>query len=238
MPLISIVVPCYNEAKNIPHLVDSFKKLENFHKGDIELLLVDNGSSDDTFEIITRLACENSFIKKVKVDVNIGYGNGIIEGVKLAQSRYISWTHADLQSDPMDFSRGIDEINNSKTEFLFIKGARKNRPKIDAFFTFFMSVYVSALFGRLINDISAQPTIFHRSLIDGRENDLPKDFALDMYVFILAKKLKFSVKRFNVCFKKRLHGNSSWNTGAAARIKLIKRYIFLAFKTKISGLKV
>ena len=107
MPLISIVVPCYNEARNIPHLVDSFKKkLESFHKGDIELILVDNGSKDNTFVCISHLASENDFIKEVKVDINTGYGNGIIEGVKLARAKYISWTHADLQSDPMDFLVG------------------------------------------------------------------------------------------------------------------------------------
>ena len=64
---------------------------------------------------------ESFFVVSVKN--NKGYGHGILAGLKVAKGEIIGWTHADLQTDPIDVLKGLDLFHNSPNpEFLFIKG--------------------------------------------------------------------------------------------------------------------
>jgi len=60
----------------------------------------------------------------------------------------------------------------------------------------------------------------------------PTDFAFDLYVYYIAKKNNYEIKRFPVFFGKRIFGESAWNTGWKARIKFTKRTIEFTFKLK------
>ena len=99
MHKLSIVIPCYNEASNISKLID---KLEKIQSNEIEIILVDNGSTDETAQLINNILVNRNFFKFITIPKNIGYGNGIMHGVKKAIGNVISWTHADLQTDPSD----------------------------------------------------------------------------------------------------------------------------------------
>ena len=80
MSKLSIVIPCYNEAANIPALVD---KLETIQKKETEIILVDNGSTDETAAVLTKeLVDKQLFLKTVSIAQNIGYGHGIKTGFK------------------------------------------------------------------------------------------------------------------------------------------------------------
>ena len=68
--LFSIVVPCFNEAENIPILVKGFN--EEIDNDDINIVLVDNGSVDNSSEVIRDLCETFSFLSSVKVVKNIG----------------------------------------------------------------------------------------------------------------------------------------------------------------------
>ena len=104
----SIVVPCYNEEKNIPLLVERFAKA--IKRDDVQVVLVDNGSRDDSAKIMKQRQKKHTFIKIVTVKVNQGYGFGIISGLKEADGDYIGRTHADLQTDPKDVIKAFDII--------------------------------------------------------------------------------------------------------------------------------
>ena len=72
----------------------------------------------------------------VHVLENKGYGNGIKQGLKIAEGKFIGYTHADLQTDPKDVIKAFDIIKlNNCNENIFIKGNRKGRPFFDQFFT-------------------------------------------------------------------------------------------------------
>jgi polyisoprenyl-phosphate glycosyltransferase len=230
---LSLVIPCYNEEKNIPLVVDKIK--EHVNRSDLEFILVDNGSKDNTRKEIQKYAKKYSAIKLVKIDKNIGYGNGIYQGLKAAKGEYIGWTHADLQTNPYDAIRALEIIEKSNyPNDLYVKGKRYGRPITDTLVnTWGMSIFETLVLGKPLFDINAQPNIFHKSLLENKKDEqIPKDFAFDLYIYYLAKVKKFKVKRFPVYFGKRIFGESAWNTGWKARIKFIKRTINFTFGLK------
>ena len=63
---------------------------------ELEVILVDNGSTDSTKKVITKSVSEfNYFIKILRIEKNIGYELGIMEDVRIASGEVIAWTHAD-----------------------------------------------------------------------------------------------------------------------------------------------
>lgn len=228
---LSIVVPCYNEEQNIPLILERFGEI--ITRKDIEVLLVDNGSTDSSAKVIGELLPKYSFARTVKVEVNQGYGYGILQGLKECTGEYIGWTHADMQTDPADILKALAIIEEEKG-LVFVKGNRKKRPLFDVFFTVGMSFFETCYLGKKLYDINAQPNVFPKVFFDGWENP-PYDFSLDLYALYMARKKKLKVVRFPVLFPERIHGESKWNTGWKAKWKFIKRTVAFSVNLKRNG---
>lgn len=227
---LSIVVPCYNEAKNIPLILEKFRA--TIKRKDIEVVLVNNGSTDDTENTLNSLTKDYPFIQVVNVQKNQGYGFGILEGLRKSRGEYLGWTHADMQTDPHDPIKALEwiEANGCKKD-VYVKGLRKGRSLFDLFFTLGMSCFESLYLRHRLWDINAQPNVFHKSFFQKWENP-PHDFALDLYALYLAKHTHLSVYRFDVNFPPRIHGTSHWNTSLLAKLKFVKRTLLFSHNLK------
>ncbi len=228
---LSIVVPCYNEGENLPLLARRFADAYAAKKG-IELVLVDNGSEDGSRAIMRALVAKDKRIRIVSIKKNIGYGNGIWQGLRKARGEYLCWTHADLQTDIGDpLEAYLLAQAQNEPQRCFTKGQRKGRPLIDRIFTAGMSMFETLMLKDFLHDINAQPNLFHRNLLKDI-HDPPKDFSFDLYVYCMAKKKGYKVMRFPVLFVSRLHGQSSWNTGLGAKMRFMRRTISYTFALK------
>ena len=216
---LSIVIPCYNEEENIPFLI---QKCKGIASKNIEVILVNNGSLDNSLQILKTLLKNSKFIKIVNVKKNIGYGHGILKGLEKASGDFLGWTHADLQTDLYDVLTGIKFLEKNKK--VFVKGKRIKRPFKDNFFTMGMSFFETILFRKFFWDINAQPNLFSRSFYEIWKNP-PIDFSLDLYVYYIAIKNKYKIERFNVIFKNRIFGQSKWNINWDSKIRFIIRTI-------------
>ncbi len=247
----SIIVPCYNEEGNIKNLVSHFEEVEATLREDgFELILVDNGSADQTSERIDEAIEAHDFIRKVTVEVNTGYGNGILQGLAAGQGDYLGWLHADLQIEPSNILRLVNELKNLEinqstnikgeqiekgelqdatatqdetTIHAFFRGRRQNRPLSDRFFTWGMGCYESLLLHAHLYDINAQPTLMPRELYEEFRELAPSDFSLDLFFYYVAVKKGYEIVRVPVQQQERTEGESTWNTGMSSRIKLVKR---------------
>ena len=231
---LSIIVPCYNEEKNVPLLVEHFSSILKNADG-IELILVDNGSTDKTGEQIENEIQQKKlfFARRVCVKTNQGYGFGILAGLKEAKGQVLAWTHADLQTDPNDVLRAYEIYKDSNKQQIFVKGHRKGRKFSEIFFSFGMQLLSSIALGCWLSEVNAQPKLFSRHFYEKMTHP-PFDFSLDLYVLYLAKKLKYSVISIPVYFKKRQHGEAKGGSGSSlkTRLNLIKRTFIYIFELR------
>lgn len=229
--MLSIVLPCYNERDNIHALLQRLDEVAAKH-ADLEILLVNNGSTDDSAVVFDQeLSHRNSGVfKVVTVEKNIGYGFGILSGLRAAKGDVLAVTHADRQTDPLDVLRALDVYSQMGNNMLMVKGARKNRKPSEALFSFGMGLLASVVLGKRLSEINAQPKLFSRQFFEMVEKDAPNDFALDTYLLFKARELG-DVVEIPVFFAKRVAGEAKGGSGSswAVKWKLIKRcygYIF------------
>ncbi len=224
----SLIIPCYNEADTIPLLLERCKEVIRYP--DVEIILVDNGSIDNSPKVLLNLLPKYPGCRSVRVEKNKGYGFGIISGLQAAKGEILGWTHADMQTDPQDVLHGL-KLFDKYGPNVFVKGCRYGRPFTDTIFTIGMSVFESVLLGKRMWDINAQPTLFPRSFFEAWQ-DAPHDFSLDLYAYFQARNSKIPVYRYPVLFGKRVHGISRWNVNWNEKRKFIMRTFDFSFQLK------
>lgn len=223
-PTLSIVVPFYNEEKNIPLVLKSYKNIKT--NISYELLLVNNGSTDNSKNVFKKLLNTGAypFAHLITVKKNIGYGFGIVSGIKKANGDVISWTHADMQTDAKDVFHAYKIYQQLKNSKVVVKGRRTNRSFSSVLFSFGMAIIASILLGRVFFEINAQPKLFHRSLLKYFKNP-PNDFSLDLYFLMICKKYNYKVVTIPVAFPNRRYGTSRWSYSFSSRLKTTIRSI-------------
>lgn len=230
-PELSIIIPCYNEAKNIPLLFERCKLLIRKQKK-IEIILVNNGSQDYSRQVFNEYFVHHPQIKIIHLSVNKGYGYGILCGLKKARGEVLCWTHADMQTDLLDVIRGYQLYLTQKDsekgeEEVIVKGLCKNRPWQDSFFMLLMSASVWLFLKIKIFDINAQPKIFSRHFYEKfLRTGAPQDFSLDLFLLYQARKHKITILNVPVHFNHRLYGEAQGLGGSLKnKLRLIRRAV-------------
>ncbi len=124
--MYSIVIPCYNEKENLSLILNRFAEV--IADKNIEVILVNNGSTDGSKEELIKLMPKYNFAKTVNVEVNQGYGFGILRGLEESSGDFIGWTHADMQTDPSDIVKALEIVKKANyPEDIYVKGLRRGR---------------------------------------------------------------------------------------------------------------
>lgn len=227
---LSIIIPSYNEINNLKLLVKKANKILSKNKA-VEIIIVDNGSTDGSKNYLYDNKKFFPKIKVVRVQKNIGYGFGIKHGLKFATGKIVSWTHADLQFDIRDIMKFLDKNYNDIIKYnLVVKGRRQNRPFLDIFFTKGMSVIVNFIFGSQIQDINGQPKMFNKIMVKKILKSGPNDFSLDLFLLLFASKNNLTIKEFPLKVKNRLKDKAKGGGSFYGKIKLTintLKYIFI-----------
>jgi dolichol-phosphate mannosyltransferase len=123
---ISIVIPSYNESKNINEIcrrtLDVIKKI-NIKK--YELIFVENGSKDNSLELLKKINSENKFVKIISLSRNFGYQSAIAAGLKYAENDYICVMDGDLQDPPEIIPKFVEKITEGYDVVYGIRAKRK-----------------------------------------------------------------------------------------------------------------
>jgi glycosyltransferase involved in cell wall biosynthesis len=229
-PRLSIVLPCYNEAQGIPKILQRFATVGKGY--DFELILVDNGSRDDTQAVLAKELPVYPFARSVQIVDNKGYGDGIFTGLKEARGELLAWSHADLQTDPADVFRALDYYQAqgaSAAATLLVKGRRHGRRLSERIISWGMQVAALFCLRRWIPEINAQPKLFHCRLLEHLPHP-PIDFNLDVYVLYQARRHGWRLASIDVPFPPRQYGKSNWAATWRSKIRTTwrsMRYMFL-----------
>lgn len=121
---LSIVVPLYNEEESVKKLISRIVEVGNQFGFPYEILLVDDGSSDDTWQIVEGLKSEVPNLRGVKLRGNYGQTNAMVAGFDKAEGEIIVTLDGDLQNDPADIPQLLEKINDG---YDIVSGWRKYR---------------------------------------------------------------------------------------------------------------
>jgi dolichol-phosphate mannosyltransferase len=108
---ISVVVPVYNESENIQPLVEGLAKLKPDLQ-DLEIVLVDDGSSDDTWQQIETCISGDADFRLLRIPENRGQSNAMLQGMHSADGDVIVFMDGDLQNDPSDIPLLVGKLQD------------------------------------------------------------------------------------------------------------------------------
>ncbi|ASY22050.1 glycosyltransferase [Candidatus Planktophila versatilis] len=224
-PILELIIPCYNEASGLNGLLEICTFATQTFP--VAFILVNNGSTDESEIFFQKI--DSTRIRTLSIKTNLGYGNGVKQGLLIATAPYIGWLHADMQINLDGFLHEL--FKEGFTGDFFYKGKRTGRKFSQLIFTIGMSSVMSFMFHKPLNDINGQPTIFSSSLLQ-RLEFAPDDFTFDLFVYLVAKKNGYKIRRIPVAMQERKHGQSSWNTGICSALKLSRKMFSSARKIK------
>ena len=120
---ISIFLPAYNEEENVEKAIKTAKKTLGSLFSDFEILIIDDGSKDNTGKIAEKLAKGDSRIKVIHHNKNLGYGAALISGIKNSSNELVFFTDCDLQFDITEIKKLLKYI----PEYDVVIGFRSRR---------------------------------------------------------------------------------------------------------------
>jgi glycosyltransferase involved in cell wall biosynthesis len=227
MPKLSITMPTYNEEEIIQQVVADLQTCFNRNELDYELVIVNNGSKDNTLNILEELNKKDSRIRYINIEHNQGYGWGIINGLKNCHGEIIGYIDGDNQIEPEDIVTLYRIIQEKKGQF--IKGIRKSRK--DGILRIIESLCYNSLFKFIfftnISDINAKPKMFTKTFYQ-KLNLESKDWFVDAEIVIKSIKMGIKPLEHQVKFNERKKGKS--NVKLNTTLEFIKNLIIWRLK--------
>lgn len=163
-PTLSIILPAYNEEANIERAVRDAAAAATALVDSFELVVVDDGSRDDTWDVLNRLKDElNPSVRTVRHEVNRGYGTALIRGFSEARGKLIFYTDSDNQFDLTELKDFIPLMK----EWDAVLGYRMDRqdPFSRRFISNCYNLLASTAFGMSVRDLNCSFKLFRRDAL-------------------------------------------------------------------------
>ncbi len=209
--LISIVLPVHNEFLNLKNLIEDWDaELKKISKIKHEFIIVEDGSSDGTKELIIELQ-ENFSIINLSSEKKRGYGRAVLEGIKASNGNFILCTDSDNQIKVQSL---IENIDNLPLNNIFLFGKRS--PRKDPIHRLIYSKMFKILHDILFNSKLSDPSC---PFVIGKKETylkLPDSLLLKMHEgfwwgFVgVSKKMKIEFIEVAISHFKRDHGNAGY----------------------------
>jgi glycosyltransferase involved in cell wall biosynthesis len=230
---LSVFFPVFNEEANLEVLITQALRIIPTLASKYELLIINDGSTDDSLQIAQKFSKKHKEIKVFTHEKNIGYGEALKIGVKKSQYDWIFWTDSDLQFDLAELANFVKETNKNEA----IIGYRKKR--VEGFRrnmnAGLFKLYINLLFRLHVKDIDCAFKLFRADLLKKLKLSSGSAFTSAEILYRLKKKgVKF--KEIAVNHYPRLYGQAT-----GANLKVIIKACYEALITylniKVSSLK-
>lgn len=220
MPLLSVIVPVFNESKTIKEILEKVS-LINIDK---EIIVVDDGSSDGTDRLLKNISYPN--LKIIYHSSNRGKGAAFLTGLANAGGEYIIIQDADLEYDPNEYLKLMEEMLKGDADLVL--GARFTKgyhglliPRLG---NRFLTGLINLLFGSNLNDFLTCYKLMRKTTIDSL-NLKSNYFDIDTEIISKALKNHLRIKQIPISYNPRSYKEGKkirWTDGAWAIIYILK----------------
>ncbi|PIS20612.1 glycosyltransferase family 2 protein, partial [candidate division WWE3 bacterium CG08_land_8_20_14_0_20_43_13] len=217
-PNISAFFPAYNEEKNIANTVHKAKAVLEQLAGDYEILVINDGSSDQTLAVARGLEAEFPKVKVINHEINRGYGGALKSGFYNARYEWVAFTDSDGQFDFSELSKLLEKSSDSD----LVVGYRLKRVEgfIRKLNARLWGILIWLVFGLRVKDIDCAFKLIKRDVFD-RIPKLESNGALiSAELLIRCRKADLKIAQVGVHHYPRLEGNP---TGANLNV-IIKAF--------------
>jgi len=212
---ISVFLPTYNEEENIKAAVTAIQKYLKKQFSDYEIIVINDGSTDKTEEIVKGLIVQDKKIKLINHKKNLGYGAALRSGFSNASKDLIFYTDADSQFDIHDLDKLLPLVNS----YDIISGYRIKRqdPLMRIFIAATYNVIIKTLFDLPVRDIDASFKLYKREILDNLTLKANTGL-IDAEVLIKARKKGYRIGQIGVNHYPRVNGRTIYEVGNRNKI--------------------
>jgi Glycosyltransferases involved in cell wall biogenesis len=214
--MLSVVIPAYNEEENVPILYEKLKKVLDGLGEDYEIIFVDDGSTDGTYQRLKQLAEKDSRLKVIRFKRNYGQTAAMSAGFEHAKGDVIITLDADLQNDPEDIPILLEKLEEG---YHVVSGWRKDRKD-----PFLSRRLPSMIANWLISKITGVHLHDYGCTLKAYRAEVVKDLELfgDMHRFLpaLTKRRGAKITEVVVRHHPRMFGKSKYGIGRTVRVLL------------------
>jgi len=203
--LISVVIPVFNEEDNLDELIRRCLSVCRNRSNPFEIILVDDGSTDRSAEIIERAALINPELTGIFLNRNYGQHAAVMAGFETSRGEIVVTLDADLQNPPEEIPRLIDTMDKG---YDIVGSIRQNRrdPLFRRIASFVVNKYVQQVTGVMMNDYGCMLRAYRRHIIDA-VLDCPERRT---FIPILANSFARSSTEIPVSHDERRNGDSKY----------------------------
>lgn len=231
--MISVIIPAYNVVQNISSTIED--TVTTLEKCDLEyeVIVVDDGSKDGTYEKALSIAKEHVNVKVFGYEENIGKGYALKHGFQFAHGDMVLFLDADLDLSPSQIPLFLDYIGRSGTDIII--GSKRHPlsevkyPLLRRFLSRGYNLLVKLMFDINITDTQVGIKLFRREVLDQVfPKLLVKKYAFDVELLVNVRRLGYSIAEAPVGLKH--HHSSGVNLKAIWHIFLDTMAIFYRLK--------
>ncbi|MBN2207665.1 MAG: glycosyltransferase family 2 protein [Candidatus Aminicenantes bacterium] len=213
---LSVIVPVLNEAESLPELERQIRETCVRLSRTYEIIFIDDGSTDGTFEVLKGLCAANPLIRVVRFRKNFGQTAALAAGFDRARGEIILTLDADLQNDPSDFPSLLAKLDEG---YDIVSGWRQKRK--DRFITrrlpsILANWLISRITGVKLHDYGCTLKAFRRDVI----KNIRLYGELHRFIPALASKMGVAVSEVKVNHRPRRHGKSKYTISRTVRVVL------------------
>lgn len=221
---VSFVIPMYNESKSIRKTVESLTKIAKRLSDNYEIIIANDGSTDNCGDIVDEIARINPHVKPVHLSKNTKLGGALAKGIKKASKEIIIYTDSDLPIKPSDIDGALlllekGDIVNAYS--IIKKGETLKRVIISKVYNFLIQL----LFKASIKDINSGFKIYKTKIFEDMELKSKSPF-IDVEIFIKAIRKGAVIKQYPIVFRQRDEGKSYISRPAVILKTLIDMMVF------------
>lgn len=203
--MLSIIVPVLNERESLPQLLAEIDRTGERHAIEYEVLFVDDGSRDGSWETIQQLAATNSRVSGIRFRRNFGKAAALTAGMRAARGNLILMMDADLQDDPAEIPNFLSKLNEG---FDVVNGWKQRR--LDPWH----KVYPSRVFNWMIGRLTGLKLHDHNCGLKLFRAEVAQEITiygeLHRFIPVLAHARGFRVTELTVHHRERQFGHSKY----------------------------